>query len=282
MKKNILIVAPHQDDDIINHSILIDRELKKWNNINIVYTTTWARFSNTAMQVSRKKAIISTLKKFFNITENSLTFFNIEAETTYKKENAKNLFFKIKEYLDANIFDEVYIPTYEWWHIDHDVTHFLVVYYYKCNHWLSDINIFEYPAYNNYMNLKRFYLFVMREFLKKIWLDNAKYQLPKDFIPYDWKEPSVVALDATNEDLLKKTEIINNYFYLEHKNMWKNFYKNAHVYSTDKFISLREYDYTKPPHCTFPINLWITLANKIKFTDFVDMVKYFLSKEYEK
>ncbi|USN58509.1 MAG: hypothetical protein H6767_09820 [Candidatus Peribacteria bacterium] len=65
------------------------------------------------MQVSRKKAIISTLKKFFNITENSLTFFNIEAETTYKKENAKNLFFKIKEYLDANIFDEVYIPTYE-------------------------------------------------------------------------------------------------------------------------------------------------------------------------
>ncbi|BDU51113.1 PIG-L deacetylase family protein [Haliovirga abyssi] len=276
--ENIIIFAPHPDDDIINNSLMMKNELKKGNNITIVYTTQGAKNSEKRYIKARRVAIKKTIKKYFKIPLKNLIFLKYEDTTLYKIEEAKKLFKDINEILKKIKPNKIFIPTYEGGHIDHDVTNFIVM---KAIEKLKlKSEIFEYPTYNNYMNLKRFYLFFMREFLKNLKLDNTKYQLPKEFIPYNNKKPKLINIKSSKKDLELKSEVILNYHRLSEIFMKRDVKLNKTERGTDLYIKKREYNYNKPPHSSFPVPLGIVLANKVKFKEFKNMVKY-MEKEIE-
>ena len=213
--KNILILAPHPDDEIVGTCIIIKKLLEKKINVTIFFLTTgiiskndmW--FFNRAnyeelikIRLNEAKKTLKELgiKKFFlqKIPSRSLTV------------NLRKTFIKLKRIMDNNNFDCLFVPAYEGGHQDHDVANFLSSFF------IQRVKVFEYSEYNY--------------FKKKINSNN--------FIKKSGQEK---VLKLSCSEILFKKKLLRNYK-SEKKNL--NYVK----FDFESYRPLENYNYALPAH----------------------------------
>ena len=144
--KNILIVAPHPDDELVGASLIISRLIDK-KKIIIFFPTNgviskdsmwfWSKSNyqlilNTRIKEMKKVIKYLGIKKYYlqNLPTRSL------------KSNIKKTFERIKKILKLEKIDTIFCPAYEGGHQDHDVCNFI------CSRFKYKYKIKEFAEYN--------------------------------------------------------------------------------------------------------------------------------------
>ncbi len=178
--KNILLVAPHPDDEIVGASIIIKRILSK-KNLIIFFPTNgvipkeamwlWDRKNYKERIKIRKKEMNQSLK---NLGIKKFYFQNIPSRTL--KKNILKTFSIMKKIIKKEAIDTIFCPAFEGGHQDHDVSNFI------CSRLKKLAAIYEFAEYN-YFNKK----INSNTFFKKsknqkiIFLSNNEKKLKKNY-----------------------------------------------------------------------------------------------------
>lgn len=122
---NILILAPHVDDDIIGCGGAILAYLKNKCNIYIAYLTNGNKNGDSTIRMKEAKKVASVL----SIPESNLHFLNADDK------NLINSFIddKIESILRQNNIDTIFLPVVLDTHIDHMATTFKLINIYEKN-----------------------------------------------------------------------------------------------------------------------------------------------------
>ena len=149
--KNILILAPHPDDESVGLSVFIKRKKAEGCKIVIFFLTNGV-ISKNEMWFWEKNKYEKFLHKRLNEMENSLKFFKIKdfflqnISTRNLRNNILKTFHKIQSIIKNKTIDSIFVPAYEGGHQDHDVANFIASQFKK------KLNVFEYSEYHNYGN----------------------------------------------------------------------------------------------------------------------------------
>ena len=213
--KNILVIAPHPDDEIVGLGITIKKILKKRNNIVIFFPTNgviamnqmwfWTRHNYIKNLSERISEMKSSLKQLG--IEN---FFLQDIPTRTLKDHIKETYLKISNLIKKNKIDTIFCPAYEGGHQDHDVTNFI------CSKFKKKLMVFEFAEYNY--------------FKRKI---NTN-----EFVDKTTSETNLI---LNENERLEKQELLNIY------NSEK---KNLSFLSIlkESYRELIDYNYALPPH----------------------------------
>ncbi len=212
--KNILLVAPHPDDEIVGASIIIKRILSK-KNLIIFFPTNgvipkeamwlWDRKNYKERIKIRKKEMNQSLK---NLGIKKFYFQNIPSRTL--KKNILKTFSIMKKIIKKEAIDTIFCPAFEGGHQDHDVSNFI------CSRLKKLAAIYEFAEYN-YFN-------------KKI---NSNTFFKKS------KNQKIIFL-SDNEKKLKK-KLLHIYKSEKANLNYLSFYKES-------YRKILDYDYSQPPH----------------------------------
>ncbi|MEC8265406.1 MAG: PIG-L family deacetylase [Pseudomonadota bacterium] len=212
--KNILLVVPHPDDEIVGLFTIIKRILRK-EKIFIFFLTNGVIDKKSLWFWERKtheekiKIRISEMKKSLN-TLGIKKYFLQNISTRMLKENIEITFEKISEIKKKYKIDTIFCPAYEGGHQDHDVANFI------CSRFKNKCKVYEFAEYNFFDNRIRSNNF---------------------FIPS--KKDNIIFLTNTEKKEKKRT--------LE---IYKSESSNLNYISFEKesYRELYEYDYKLPPH----------------------------------
>ena len=212
--KNILLVVPHPDDEIVGLFTIIKRILRK-EKIFIFFLTNGVIDKKSLWFWERKtheekiKIRISEMKKSLN-TLGIKKYFLQNISTRMLKENIEITFEKISEIKKKYKIDTIFCPAYEGGHQDHDVANFI------CSRFKNKCKVYEFAEYNFFDNRIRSNNF---------------------FIPS--KKDNIIFLTNTEKERKKRT--------LE---IYKSESSNLNYISFEKesYRELYEYDYKLPPH----------------------------------
>ncbi len=212
--KNVLLIAPHPDDEIVGSYIVIKKILKK-KKIVIFFLTNGVIDKNSLWFWERKnhKKKVKIRK---NEMKNSMNFLGIkkfylqDIATRSLKENIEKTFKKILQIKKKHKIDSIFCPAYEGGHQDHDVANFI------CSRFKKKCKIYEFSEYNY--------------FKKKI---NNNYFLNST------KKNKVIFL--TDSEKNEKKKLLKIY---------KSESQNLNYVSLEKesYRELFDYDYSSPPH----------------------------------
>ncbi len=212
--KNILIVAPHPDDELVGTALIISRLIDK-KKIIIFFPTNgvipedsmwfWRKSNyqlilNTRIKEMKKVIKYLGIKKYYlqNLPTRSL------------KSNIKKTFERIKKILILENIDTIFCPAYEGGHQDHDVCNFI------CSRFKYKYKIKEFAEYNFFKNKVNSNEFIQKSGKEKIFFLNQKEQKKK-------------------RELLK---------------LYESEQKNLSYVSLEKesFRDIFDYNYSLPPH----------------------------------
>tara|TARA_Y100000994_G_scaffold126251_1_gene103627 strand:- start:191 stop:940 length:750 start_codon:yes stop_codon:yes gene_type:complete len=212
--KNVLLIAPHPDDEIVGSYIVIKKILKK-KKIVIFFLTNGVIDKNSLWFWERKnhKKKVKIRK---NEMKNSMNFLGIkkfylqDIATRSLKENIEKTFKKILQIKKKHKIDSIFCPAYEGGHQDHDVANFI------CSRFKKKCKIYEFSEYNY--------------FKKKI---NNNYFLNST------KKNKVIFL--TDSEKNEKKKLLKIY---------KSESQNLNYVSLEKesYREIFDYDYSSPPH----------------------------------
>ncbi|MFH1332563.1 MAG: PIG-L family deacetylase [archaeon] len=241
--RNIMIFAPHMDDEAVGCGGLIIKAAREQSKITIVYMI--------KDEVRKEEA------------KNIMTRLGIQAKLIfmdYKKLNDKNALLdaikKVTDLIKKETPTEIYIPSYEGGHLQHDLTNFIVK---KAVNTTKNTQTYEYPLYNNYpiyLPIK-----MMRRYTSKH-LPFRTGIFPPLFIP---EKTKTYVLEMNNGDMKIKRAMIRGY---KSQNAQDYLVKNF-LYE-DRFRKCPRYDYTKRPHEILPLNY--EMVNRGKFKDFREAI----------
>ena len=213
--KNVLIVAPHPDDEIVGLGITIKKLLIKKKKIIIFFPTNGVVCQKQMWFWKRKcyqdivKIRTKEMKKSLNALGIKKSYLqNIPTRSLKEKITATHKI--IKKIIKKDRIDTIFCPAYEGGHQDHDITNFI------CSRFKKKIQVFEFAEYNF--------------FKRKINLN--KFIRSKN-------EENILRLNE-NEKLLKKELLA---VYASEKN-------NLNFLSPDieAYRKIENYNYSKPPH----------------------------------
>ncbi|MBN1502711.1 PIG-L family deacetylase [Candidatus Woesearchaeota archaeon] len=150
LSKNILVIAAHEDDEVIGPGILINRAINSGVNVTVVVTTDGApkEFGHGAFEASvRKNETIEALG-VLGVKEEDILFLEYDDLGFIFEVDVQNETNRIKRIIEDVNPDAVYVHAYEGGHVDHDATHRLVV------NAIADLNYtgktYEFIEYNAY------------------------------------------------------------------------------------------------------------------------------------
>ncbi|MFH1210763.1 MAG: PIG-L family deacetylase [archaeon] len=240
--EKIIIFATHQDDEAIGTGGLIAQTLRKGAQLKIVYTT-------TENDVRKEEA--ERVMKTVGVKKESLIFYDYQ--TLKNKIIVKEAIIRTKKILRKENPTNIFVPSYEGGHIDHDLTSYIVN---ETNE--KRIPTYEYPLYNNYplyIPIK-----IMRRYTVK-WLPFI-HIFPPLFIP---RQTRVIKLRMSDEDIRIKRDMLKGYM-----SQNKNDYLIKNFLYIDKFRLCPNYNYKRPPHGLLPLNY--TITRKQSFKEFRELI----------
>ena len=212
--KNVLLIAPHPDDEIVG-SYLVIKKILKQKKIVIFFLTNgvidkqslwfWERKNHKNKVKIRKKEMKDSMN-FLGIKN----FYLQDISTRSLKENIDKTFKKIVRIKKEHKIDTIFCPAYEGGHQDHDVANFI------CSRLKKNCMIYEFAEYNYFeKKINNNYFFCSTEKDKVIFLTSSEKK--------------------EKEKLLK---------------IYKSESKNLNYVSFEKesYRELFDYDYTSPPH----------------------------------
>lgn len=147
--KNILILAPHPDDETVGLSVFMRRKQEEGCNFFIFFLTNGV-VSKSEMWFWEKNKYHIFLEKRLSEMRDSLNFFKIKdyflqnIPTRHLRSCIEQTFLKIKSIIKDQTIDSIFVPAYEGGHQDHDVANFIA------SKFIKKINVFEYSEYHNY------------------------------------------------------------------------------------------------------------------------------------
>jgi len=212
---NILVVAPHPDDEIVGLGITIRKLLKKRKKISIFFPTNGVVSKNQMWFWERNqyKHLVSIRKKEMRKSLKILgvdSFYYQDIPTRTLKERISQTYEKIRKIIKIKKIDTIFCPAYEGGHQDHDITNFI------CSRFKRKIQVFEFAEYNFFkrkINVNKFIKSLNKE---KIIILNENEKL------YKKKLLAVYASEKKNLSFLSP--------------------------NVESYRKITCYDYVKPPH----------------------------------
>ena len=212
--KNILIIAPHPDDEVVGAHTIMKRILKQKNKVVFFLTNGvvdknsvwfWDR-NNHQKKVKRR---ISEMKKCIN-SLGIRNFYLQNIPTRSLKNNIEKTYSKILNIKKEHNIDTIFCPTYEGGHQDHDVANFI------CSRLKDKCKVYEFAEYNF--------------FRKKV---NSNHFLnPSD------KDSVFFLSESEKKEKKDSLDIYNS----EKSNL------NYISFEKESYREIFDYDYKKPPH----------------------------------
>ena len=226
--KNILILAPHPDDECVGLSKLIKQKRKKGCIFYIFFLTNGV-IAQENMWFWEKKKYKDILNKRLEEMKNSVSFLGIknhylqDISTRCLKDRISDTLSKIEKILVNKNIDTLFVPAYEGGHQDHDVANF-IAFQFK-----NKLTIYEFSEYNNYDNKIRSNKFI-KDYGKEVILklnDNDK-KFKKDALNiYDSEKSNLNYIDLEQETYRP----IVNYDYKKPAHKGTLFYKRFSFFS---------------------------------------------------
>lgn len=144
--KNILLIAPHPDDELVGATFIIKKVLLKKNLIiffptNGVLSKEEMWFWDKKKYKEKKKLRNEEMKKSLLLL-GVKKFFKQDIPTRKLKENIVKTFRKINLLVKDYKIDTIFCPAYEGGHQDHDVSNFI------CSRVRTISKVYEYAEYN--------------------------------------------------------------------------------------------------------------------------------------
>lgn len=243
---SIMVIAPHQDDEIIGAGGKIIQTIKEGGRVFVVYVTNSVPKKHVKMmplphlgeflvtlnrRIEAKIAMTLAgvpLKNLVFLAYNSRI---LEGYSNYPNSELTELIIeiegKIRILIEKLRPQEIYVPAYEGGHCDHDLINFIVS---RIVRELKLNRVYEMPFYaTNYPDYKK----------------GPKYSINQEFIPSDRDQLTssykIIHLDMKKEEIELKLDMLKAY-------RSQNPFLIRYMNKPDKFRLFPKYDYTKPPH----------------------------------
>lgn len=243
---SIMVIAPHQDDEVIGAGGKIIRTIKKGGRVFVVYVTNSVPKKHVKMMplpyfgeflVSLNRRIEAKIAmSLAGVPLNNLFFFTynsriLEGYRNYPNSELTELIIelegKLRNLIEKLRPQEIYVPAYEGGHCDHDLINFIVS---RISKELKLKKVYEMPFYpTNYPDYKK----------------GVKYSIYQEFIPSDRDQLTtpykIIHLNLNNEEKELKLKMLKVY-------RSQNPFLIRYMNKSDKFRLFPKYDYTKSPH----------------------------------
>ena len=213
--KNILILAPHPDDEVVGTCTIIKRGMEKGKRFYIFFLTNGV-ISREEMWFFEQKKYSTKLNKRLIEMKNAVKYLGIKKyylqniPTRSLKMKILKTINKINYIISTHNITTIFTPAYEGGHQDHDVSNFIA------SKFIKKLNVYEFAEYNNY---------------KRKTLSNT-------FIGEDINEEVLI---LNNEEISYKRKMLSIY-----KSETKNL---GHIkVEQEAFRKLISYDYSQRPH----------------------------------
>ena len=212
--KNVLLIAPHPDDELVGATFIIKKVLFKTNLI--IFFPTNGVISKEEMWLWEKKNYKLKLEQRINEMKRSLKHLGIkkfyvqDIPTRKLKTNINKTFLKIKEIIKRNRIDTLFCPAFEGGHQDHDVINFI------CSRFKNNHSVYEFAEYNFFKNRIN-----CNEFIKET------------------KNQKTLVLSSNEKKEKKK---LLNIYYSEKGNL------DYLAFDKETYRKIFNYDYSLPPH----------------------------------
>ncbi|MBS1266405.1 MAG: Diacetylchitobiose deacetylase [Candidatus Woesearchaeota archaeon] len=148
--KRILIIAAHEDDEVIGPGIVIQRAVEKGVEVFVIVTTDGApkEFGHGKKEAEqRKKETIEALT-LIGVKKKNIIFFEYDDLGFIFEIDIKKELTRLKKQIQKIKPDIIYVHAYEGGHIDHDATHLMVVE--VVNNLRDKPKLYEFIEYNAY------------------------------------------------------------------------------------------------------------------------------------
>jgi LmbE family N-acetylglucosaminyl deacetylase len=212
--KNILLIAPHPDDEIVG-AFMIIKKILKGKRVIVFFLTNGIINKNTLWFWQRNKYEEKVIKrkKEMNLSMRLLKikkFYLQDISTRSLKDNIERTYKKILQLKKKHDIDTIFCPAYEGGHQDHDVANFI------CSRLANKCKIFEFAEYNY--------------FKKKIYSNHFFLSSKKDHVIY-----------LTDKEKREKKNFLKIY---------KSEQQNLNYISVEQesYRELIKYNYKTPPH----------------------------------
>ena len=149
---NILVLAPHPDDEVVGTCTIIRRGLKQGKSFYIFFLTNGVITKKEMWFFLRKKykenvkIRFDEMKKAVNIL-GIKKYFLQDIPSRTLKENISSTLVKINSILKTLKIDTIMTPAFEGGHQDHDVANFIA------SKFIDKLDVYEFPEYNNFNKL---------------------------------------------------------------------------------------------------------------------------------
>ncbi len=147
--KNILILAPHPDDEVVGTCAIIKRGLELGQRFYIFFMTNGV-ISREEMWFFEKKKYSRRLKKRLSEMKRAVKYLGIKKyylqnipSRSLKMHIVKTIN-KIKFIIQNHNITTIFTPAYEGGHQDHDVANFMA------SKFIKQLNVYEFAEYNNF------------------------------------------------------------------------------------------------------------------------------------
>ena len=212
--KNVLLIAPHPDDEIVGLYLVIKKILKEKKII--IFFLTNGVIDKKSLWFWDRKYHKNKVKIRIKEMKNSMDFLGIkkyylqDISTRFLKENIEKTFKKIKKIKKEHKIDTIFCPAYEGGHQDHDVANFI------CSRFKKKCMVYEFAEYNFFEN-----------------------KINNNYFFYSTDKDKVIFL--TRSEKKEKEKFLKIY---------KSESKNLNYVSLEKesYRELFDYDYSSPPH----------------------------------
>ncbi len=245
-KFSIMIIAPHQDDEVVGAGGKIIRIIKNNESVFVVYVTnSISKQYIQSLPFHRLVKYIATLNRrieskiamnLVGVPLKNLYFLNNDARIldgyrSYPNPELTEHILEIKENIQNLIIrlrpNEIYVSAYEGGHCDHDLINFIVS---KITEELNLSRVYEMPFYpTNYPD----------------YLKGPEFSIYQEFIlsskGQDTSSSEIISLDLNKDEKRLKLKMLKA-FRSQNPFLIKNMNKS------DKFRLLPKYDYMNPPH----------------------------------
>ncbi|MFX0194970.1 MAG: PIG-L deacetylase family protein [Candidatus Hodarchaeota archaeon] len=266
-----MVIAPHQDDEVIGAGGKIIQTIKKGGRVFVVYVTNSVPKNHVKMmplpqlgeflvtlnrRIEAKIAMTLAgvpLKNLFFLDYNSRI---LEGYSNYPNSELTELVIelegKIRNLIERLRPKEIYVSAYEGGHCDHDLINFIVS---RIASELKLKRVYEMPYYpTNYPDYKK----------------GLKYSIFQEFIPSNRDQLTssykIIQLELNKEEKGLKLKMLKVF-------RSQNPFIIRYMNKSDKFRLLPKYDYTKPPH-EGELYRQGNLVCDITFEDFKNAVRW--------
>lgn len=225
---NILVLAPHPDDEVVGTCTIIKRGIKQGKSFYIFFLTNGVITKKEMWFFLRKKHKENVKIRLNEMHKavNSLgikNFFLQDIPSRTLKENISTTLDKINSILKKLKIDTIMTPAYEGGHQDHDVANFIA------SKFIDKLDVYEFAEYNNFNKLSVCNTFIKKygNEIKIILNDQEIYYKKKILNIYKSESRNLGHIDCKKE--LYRKLIDYNYFERPHNGIL--FYERFKLFS---------------------------------------------------